>query len=82
MGSWPIPDDRLRAMYAGGRADATARRFARLWATVFALGLMPRRWITLEVTGRLSGRIVRFPLGMAHRTAARCQLTPLSRSRR
>lgn len=66
MGSWPIPDDRLRAMYAGGRADATARRFARLWATVFALGLMPRRWITLEVTGRLSGRIVRFPLGMAH----------------
>jgi len=52
-------------MYAGGRADAVARRFARLWAVVFALGLAPRRWITLEVTGRRSGRIVRFPLGMA-----------------
>ena len=65
MANWPFSDDRLRAMYAGGRADAVARRFARLWAAVFALGLAPRRWITLEVTGRRSGRIVRFPLGMA-----------------
>ncbi len=31
MGTWPFSDDSLRAMYAGGRADATARRFARLW---------------------------------------------------
>jgi hypothetical protein len=65
MGNWPYSDDRLRAMYAGNRADATARRFARLWAAVFALGLLPRRWITLEVAGRRSGRTVRFPLGMA-----------------
>jgi hypothetical protein len=63
--NWPLSDDRLRAMYAGNRADATARRFARLWAIVFALGLLPRRWITLEVAGRRSGRTVRFPLGMA-----------------
>ena len=55
----------LRAMYAGGRADKTARRFARLWAAVFARGLMPKRWVTLEVTGRHSGRPTRFPLGMA-----------------
>jgi hypothetical protein len=65
MGNWPLSDDRLRAMYAGNRADATARRFARLWAAVFALGLLPRRWITLEVAGRRSGRTTRFPLGMA-----------------
>jgi hypothetical protein len=58
-------DDELRAMYPAGRADARARRFARRWAGVFALGLMPRRWVTLEVTGRKSGRLVRFPLGMA-----------------
>ena len=58
-------DDSLRAMYAGGRADATARRFARAWAAVFRLGLMPRRWVTLEVAGRRSGRATRFPLGMA-----------------
>jgi polyisoprenoid-binding protein YceI len=60
-----LSSDSLRAMYAGGRADATARRLARLWATVFALGLAPRRWVTLEVAGRRSGRVTRFPLGMA-----------------
>jgi len=65
MASWPFSDDRLRAMYAGGRADATARRFARLWAAVFRLGLMPRRWVTLEVAGRRSRRVTRFPVGMA-----------------
>jgi hypothetical protein len=60
-----ISDGRLRAMYAGGRGNAAARRFARLWASVFGLGLQPRRWVTLEVAGRRSGRVVRFPLGMA-----------------
>jgi polyisoprenoid-binding protein YceI len=65
MASWPFSDDRLRAMYAGGRADATARRFARLWAAVFGLGLTPRRWVTLEVAGRRSRRVTRFPVGMA-----------------
>jgi len=49
------------------RADATARRLARMWAAVFGLGLAPRRWVTLEVPGRRSGRLTRFPLGMADR---------------
>jgi len=65
MHSWPISSDRLRAMYADGRADGTARRLARIWAALFGLGLVPRRWVTLEVTGRSSGRTTRFPLGMA-----------------
>ena len=66
MRVWPFySDHELRAMYPAGQADSTARRFARLWAFVFALGLAPRRWVTLEVRGRRSGRIVRFPLGMA-----------------
>lgn len=65
MGIWPFSDDNLRAMYAGGRAGAPARRLAHLWAAAFGLGLMPKRWVTLEVAGRRSGRIVRFPLGMA-----------------
>ena len=52
-------------MYAGGRGNTTARRFARLWAAVFALGLAPKRCVTLEVVGRHSGRPARFPLGMA-----------------
>jgi polyisoprenoid-binding protein YceI len=65
MNSWPISDDRLRAMYQGGHAGTTARRFARVWAAAFGLGLLPKRWVTLEVAGRRSGRITRFPLGMA-----------------
>jgi hypothetical protein len=36
-----------------------------VWAAVFGLGLTPKRWVTLEVVGRHSGRLVRFPLGMA-----------------
>ncbi len=64
MDTWPHSADRLRAMYATGEANRTARRFARFWAVVFGLGLMPRRWVTLEVPGRKSGRITRFPLGL------------------
>ena len=56
---------KLRAMYAGGRADPAARRYARLWAAAFGLGLSSRRWVTLEVAGRRTGRVARFPLGMA-----------------
>jgi hypothetical protein len=52
-------------MYAGGRGNAAARRFARVWAAVFGAGLLPRRWVTLEVAGRRTGRLTRFPLGMA-----------------
>jgi deazaflavin-dependent oxidoreductase (nitroreductase family) len=53
-------------MYAGGRGNATARRFARFWAVVLGAGLSSRRWVTLEVVGRRTGRITRFPLGMAN----------------
>ena len=65
MGNWPFSEGQLRAMYQGGRANAMARRLARVWATVFASGVMPKRWVCLEVTGRSSGRVARFPLGMA-----------------
>ena len=65
VAAWPYDDEQLRAMYAGGRGNRTARRFAWFWATVHALGLMPRRWVTLEVAGRTSHRVTRFPLGMA-----------------
>ncbi len=52
-------------MYAGARGNATARRFARLWGAVFRFGIQPRRWVTLEVPGRITGRPTQFPLGMA-----------------
>lgn len=65
MTDWPPSDDDLRVMYAGGHGNATARRFSRFWAVVQSAGLLPRRWVTLEVIGRRSGRVIRFPLGMA-----------------
>lgn len=52
-------------MYVGGHGNATARRYARSWNIAFRLGLLPRRWVTLEVLGRRTGRVTRFPLGMA-----------------
>ena len=65
MARWPYSEDDLRAMYAGSRGNATARRFARFWAVVLGAGLSPRRWVTLQVAGRRTGRVTRFPLGMA-----------------
>ncbi len=56
---------RLRRMYATGRGNRTAKRYARLWAWVFARGWAGRRWVTLEVPGRSTGKPRRFPLGMA-----------------
>ncbi len=61
----PFSAERLRAMYPDGHGNASARRLSRLWATVFALGLAPRRWVRIEVVGRRTGRPTRFPLGMA-----------------
>ena len=65
MPRWPISDQRAREMYAGGRANADARWFARFWGRLFAAGLFPRRWVTLEVPGRISGKVTSLPLGMA-----------------
>jgi deazaflavin-dependent oxidoreductase (nitroreductase family) len=36
-----------------------------MWAAVLGAGLAPRRWVTLEVAGRRTGRLTRFPVGMA-----------------
>ena len=58
-------NNRLRAMYIAGRGNATARRYARFWNMVLRLGLLPKRWVTLEVRGRRTGTVTRFPLGMA-----------------
>ena len=65
MPRWSISDEAAREMYTGGRGNETARWYARLWNRVFAMGVLPRRWVTLEVRGRRSGRTTSFPLGMA-----------------
>ncbi|MBM6401058.1 nitroreductase family deazaflavin-dependent oxidoreductase [Phycicoccus sp. MQZ13P-5] len=52
-------------MYVGGRGNAAARRWSRAWVRLIGSGLGPRRWATLEVLGRRSGEVRRFPLGLA-----------------
>jgi deazaflavin-dependent oxidoreductase (nitroreductase family) len=53
-----------RWLYRGGRPNTLARALNRLSATVHALGVAPDYLVTLEVTGRRSGRPISFPLVM------------------
>lgn len=53
-----------RWLYRGGRPNALARALNRLWAALHSLGIAPNSMVTLEVTGRRSGRVISFPLAM------------------
>ncbi len=53
-----------RWLYRGQRPNWIARMLNRLWAAVVSLGVASDDYVTLEVTGRKSGRIVSFPLVM------------------
>lgn len=54
-----------RWLYRGRRPNAVARTVNRAWAAVYGLGIAPNYLVTLEVTGRRSGRPIAFPLVMA-----------------
>jgi deazaflavin-dependent oxidoreductase (nitroreductase family) len=54
-----------RWLYRGNRPHALARLLNRGWATLHARGIAPDYLVTLEVTGRRSGRALSFPLVMA-----------------
>lgn len=53
-----------RWLYRGGRPHLLARILNRGWAAVHSLGVAPNYLVTLEVTGRRSGRKISFPLAM------------------
>jgi len=53
-----------RWLYRGGRPNRLAKIINTGWAAIHALGLFPTYLVTLEVVGRMSGEIVRFPLAM------------------
>jgi hypothetical protein len=53
-----------RWMYRGGRPHLLAKILNRGWAILHSLGIYPDRFVTLEVIGRKSGKIVSFPLAM------------------
>ena len=57
--------DYLRWLYRSGRPNGFARLQNRASATVFAAGLVPNRAAMLEVRGRRSGRIIKFPVVIA-----------------
>ena len=54
-----------RWLYPGVRPNRLARLLNRGWAIVHGTGLLPQRYVTLEVPGRRTGRTLSFPLVMA-----------------
>lgn len=54
-----------RWLYRGGRPNALAMFINSAWARLHARGIAPEWLVTLEVAGRNSGAIRRFPLVMA-----------------
>ncbi|MFJ1540495.1 nitroreductase/quinone reductase family protein [Micromonospora chalcea] len=52
-------------MYRGGRPNRLARMLNALSAWQYGVGLAPRRWMTMEVPGRRTGRIVSVPIVVA-----------------
>jgi hypothetical protein len=51
-------------MYRGGRPNLWAKIQNRGWAMIHSLGLFPNYLVTLEVTGRRSGKTISFPLAL------------------
>lgn len=56
--------DVKRWLYKGGKPNWLARVVNRMWATIHSSGIAPNYLVTLEVTGRTSGKPISFPLAM------------------
>ncbi len=57
--------DFKRWLYRGQRPNWIARMLNRAWAAIFSSGVLPDYMVTLEVTGRKSGRTVSLPMAVA-----------------
>ena len=53
-----------RWLYQGGHPNTLAKILNSGWAILHSLGIFPDRFVTLEVIGRKSGKIVSFPLAL------------------
>ena len=70
-----------RWMYRGGRPHRLARAMNRLSAVQFATGLLaPRNWVTLEVRGRRTGRVISLPVVVADYRGGRYLVAMLGES--
>jgi deazaflavin-dependent oxidoreductase (nitroreductase family) len=58
-------------MYPGGRPNHLARLLNRCWAFAHETGFLPKKYVTLEVPGRRTGRPLSFPLVMTHQQGER-----------
>jgi deazaflavin-dependent oxidoreductase (nitroreductase family) len=56
--------DFKRWLYRGERPNWLARMLNRAWAALFSSGLLPDYMVTLEVTGRTSGRTISLPMAV------------------
>jgi len=54
-----------RWLYREQRPNRIARMLNRAWAVLFSSGILPDYMVTLEVTGRKSGRTVSLPVAVA-----------------
>ena len=53
-----------RWLYRGGHPSKLARYINKFWAIIHSSGILPERFVTLEVVGRKSGKMVSFPLAL------------------
>ena len=53
-----------RWMYRGGRPNQLTKIINKGWAILHSAGLFPDYFVTLEVVGRKSGKMISFPLAM------------------
>ena len=53
-----------RWLYRDGRPNLLAKILNRGWAGLHSMGISPKTYVTLEVTGRRSGKTISFPLVM------------------
>ena len=51
-------------LYHGGRPNPVAKLLNNFWALLHSLGIARNYLVTLEVVGRKSGKVIRFPLVM------------------
>lgn len=53
-----------RWLYRGGHPNLLAKILNGGWAWIHSLGILPNYLVTLEVAGRKSGKMIRFPLAL------------------
>jgi deazaflavin-dependent oxidoreductase (nitroreductase family) len=68
-----------RSLYRSNRPGMLARLLNRGFAALHASRRAPEHWVTLQVTGRRSGRPISFPLVMVSRDGERYLVSMLGR---